>query len=47
MKNLSNFYGNGYMFTFWLIAVVIYLAINLTVSWIGRRSVKFTQKRTP
>ncbi|MGO1434055.1 MAG: amino acid ABC transporter permease [Canibacter sp.] len=47
VKNLSNFYGNGYMFTFWLIAVVIYLAINLTVSWIGRRSVKFTQKRTP
>ena len=33
----SNFYGNGYMFTFWLVAVAIYLVMNLSVSWLGRR----------
>lgn len=37
VKNLSNFFGNYYMFTFWLVGAAVYLAINLTVSWIGRR----------
>lgn len=37
VKSMSNYYGNGYMFTFWLVVVCIYLAINLTVSWLGRR----------
>lgn len=42
VKNLSNFYGNKYMFTFWLIAVALYLVINLTVSWFGRRAAKMS-----
>lgn len=39
-NNLSTFFGNRYMFTFWLISVVLYVAINLTVSWIGRRTAR-------
>ncbi|UOQ56932.1 ABC transporter permease subunit [Leucobacter allii] len=45
VKNASNFYGNGYMFTFWVVAVAIYLAINLTVSWIGRRAARMAAAR--
>jgi len=50
VKNLSNFFGNYYMFTFWLVGAAVYLAINLTVSWIGRRvarsvSARFTVSR--
>ena len=37
VKNLATFFGNYYMFTFWLVGAVIYLAINLLVSWLGRR----------
>ncbi len=40
VKNLGNFYGNRYLFSTWVIAVAIYLAINLTVSWIGRRTAR-------
>lgn len=38
VKNLSTFFGNYYMFTFWLVVAVIYLAINVLVSWLGRRA---------
>ena len=38
VKNLSTFFGNYYMFTFWLVGAVIYLAINMLVSWLGRRA---------
>lgn len=37
IKNLSGFLGNAYLFTFWFVGIVLYLTINLTVSWIGRR----------
>ncbi|NQX36715.1 amino acid ABC transporter permease [Herbiconiux sp. VKM Ac-2851] len=37
MNNLSSFYGNRYLFTLFLITLVIYLAINLTLSWVARR----------
>lgn len=40
VKNLSTFFGNYYTFTFWLVGAVIYLAINLIVSWIGRRAAR-------
>ena len=40
VKNLATFFGNYYMFTFWLVGAVIYLAINLLVSWIGRRAAR-------
>lgn len=40
VKNLATYFGNYYMFTFWLVGAVIYLAINLLVSWIGRRAAR-------
>lgn len=40
VKNLATFFGNYYMFTFWLVGAVIYLAINLVVSWLGRRAAR-------
>ncbi len=40
VKNLSNFFGNYYMFTFWLVGATVYLAINLAVSWLGRRAAR-------
>lgn len=45
VRDMANYYGNGYMFTFWLVAVVIYLAINLAVSWFGRRMARFAAAR--
>ena len=45
VKNAANYYGNGYMFTFWLVVVVIYLGINLTVSWLGRRMARVAARR--
>lgn len=47
IRNLTNFFGNRYQFTFWVIAIVIYLIINLTVSWIGRRVAAATAVKTP
>ncbi|GAA2178065.1 amino acid ABC transporter permease [Leucobacter tardus] len=46
IQNLSNYYGNSYMFTFWLVAITVYLLINLTVSWIGRRTHRIAAKRS-
>ena len=40
VKNLATFFGNYYMFTFWLVVAVIYLAINVLVSWLGRRAAR-------
>ncbi len=40
VKNLATFFGNYYMFTFWIVGAVIYLAINLLVSWLGRRAAR-------
>lgn len=45
VKNLSTFFGNYYMFTFWLVGAVIYLAINLVVSWIGRRAARAVEAK--
>ncbi|MCU1543217.1 MAG: polar amino acid transporter permease [Microbacteriaceae bacterium] len=36
VNQMSNFYGNRYFFTLFFLALVIYLAINLTLSWIAR-----------
>ncbi|MEX1079487.1 MAG: ABC transporter permease subunit [Homoserinimonas sp.] len=36
IKNLQNFYGNNYLFTLFIIGLAIYLAINLTLSWVAR-----------
>lgn len=40
VKNLSNYFGNYYAFTFWFVGAVVYLGINLTVSWLGRRAAR-------
>ncbi len=40
VKNLATYFGNYYMFTFWLVGAVVYLAINLLVSWMGRRAAR-------
>lgn len=40
VRIISGYYGNGYMFSSWVVAVVIYLAINLTLSWVGRRTAR-------
>lgn len=36
IKNLQSFYGNNYLFTLFIIGLAIYLAINLTLSWVAR-----------
>ena len=45
VKNLSNYFGNYYAFTFWLVGAVLYLGINLAVSWIGRRAARFVEAK--
>jgi glutamate transport system permease protein len=45
VRNLSNFFGNAFSFTFWLIGAVAFLAINLLVSWIGRRAARVVAAR--
>lgn len=36
MNNLGSFYGNRYMFSLFAVTLVIYLVINLTLSWFAR-----------
>ena len=36
MNNLSSFFGNRYLFPLWLITFLIYLVMNLTLSWFAR-----------
>jgi glutamate transport system permease protein len=37
LNNLSAYYGNRYLFPLWAVTVVIYLAMNLSLSWLARR----------
>lgn len=37
MNNLASFYGNKYLFSLFIVTLIIYLAINLTLSAIARR----------
>ena len=36
MNNLGSFYGNRYMFSLFVVTLVLYLAINLSLSWFAR-----------
>ncbi|GAB3617985.1 amino acid ABC transporter permease [Okibacterium endophyticum] len=36
MNNLSAFFGNRYLFSFFIITLAIYLAMNLSLSWFAR-----------
>ncbi|MEC5150336.1 amino acid ABC transporter permease [Cryobacterium sp. GrIS_2_6] len=37
MRDLTNFFGNRYSFSFFFVVLVIYLAMNLSLSWLARR----------
>jgi len=41
-KTLPNFYGNRYLYSFFFVALIIYLAMNLTLSFIARLVAKRT-----
>jgi len=45
LNNLNTYYGSRYLFPLWLVTVVIYLAINLTVSWLARRAGRARTRR--
>lgn len=45
LNNLASFYGNRYLFSLFVITWVLYLAMNLTLSWIARRLAKRGQRR--
>ena len=36
VSNLSNFYGNQYRLSVFLVVLVVYLATNLLLSWVAR-----------
>ncbi|GGF03244.1 amino acid ABC transporter permease [Mycetocola zhadangensis] len=42
MNNLASFYGNRYLFSFFAVTLVIYLIMNLTLSWVARWLSKHT-----
>jgi len=37
VKNLPDFFGNRYAFSFFFVVLAIYLAMNLSLSWLARR----------
>ncbi|MBM7830909.1 glutamate transport system permease protein [Agromyces cerinus] len=45
LNNLGSFYGNRYLFTLWCIAFVLYLAMNLSLSWFARWLSRRTDRR--
>lgn len=45
VKALGNFYGNRYLFSTWVVAISIYLVINLTASALGRRAARLSEVR--
>jgi glutamate transport system permease protein len=36
MNNLSSFYGNRYLFPLWVVTFLLYLTMNLSLSWFAR-----------
>jgi glutamate transport system permease protein len=46
MNQLATFYGNRYLFSFFIVTLVLYLAMNLTLSWFARWLSKRTATRT-
>lgn len=37
MNNLASYYGSFYVFSFFIVTAAIYLAMNLSLSWVARR----------
>src|SRR5699024_2019316 len=46
MNQLASYYGNYYLFSFFLVTLFLYLAMNLSLSWFARWLAKRTQRRT-
>lgn len=46
MNNLSSFYGNRYLFTFFVVTLVLYLIMNLSLSWFARWLSRRTASKT-
>jgi glutamate transport system permease protein len=36
VRNLPNFFGERYQFSFFLVVLAIYLAMNMSLSWLAR-----------
>jgi glutamate transport system permease protein len=36
VTNMQNFFGNRYLFTLFAMVVVVYLSVNLLLSWVAR-----------
>jgi glutamate transport system permease protein len=46
MNNLGSFYGNRYLFSLFVVTLVLYLAMNLSVSWFARWLSKRTASKS-
>lgn len=46
MNQLATFYGNRYLFSFFVVALVLYLIMNLSVSWFARWLSKRTSSKS-
>jgi glutamate transport system permease protein len=46
MNQLASFYGNYYLFSFFVVTLVLYLAMNLSLSWFARWVSRRTARRT-
>jgi glutamate transport system permease protein len=46
MNQLATFYGNYYLFSFFIVALVLYLTMNLLLSWFARWVARRTASKT-
>ena len=46
MNNLASFYGNRYLFSLFVVTLVLYLTMNLSLSWFARWLSKRTASRS-
>ena len=46
LNNLGSFYGNRYLFTLWCITFLLYLIMNLSLSWFARWLSKRTASKS-
>jgi glutamate transport system permease protein len=46
MNQLASFYGNYYLFSFFVVTLVLYLAMNLSLSWLARWVARRTASKT-
>ncbi len=46
MNQLATFYGNRYLFSFFVVTLVLYLIMNLSLSWFARWLSKRTLERS-